>query len=135
MRRRPCFTTLVRGCSVCSSTAKHQLPSSSKCHSDTFSSTLLWHTSSSAILFFLHFSPIELQWFQTCSSTSFWPGANLHDCTWTSQLPPTPTVYRFLNSGGYLGEAGDLARVLRAALDLTRKVWQSPDDQSVYASW
>jgi hypothetical protein len=62
-------------------------------------------------------------------------GHNVDDCRWAAQLPPTPTVYRFLNSGGYLGAASDLARVLRAALSLTHAAWKSPDDQSVYASW
>ena len=44
-------------------------------------------------------------------------------------------MYRFLNSGGYIGAAGDLAKMLEAALALADPVWTSKDDQSVYSMW
>ena len=62
-------------------------------------------------------------------------GGNGDDCRAVTSMPPSPTVYRFLNSGGYLGTAGDLALVLAAALALTEGAWTSKDDQSVYAAW
>jgi hypothetical protein len=51
------------------------------------------------------------------------------------RYPPSPTVYRFLNSGGYIGLAGELVSMLQQALKLTAPFWTTADDQSVYASW
>mmetsp|Transcript_3921 Transcript_3921/g.7658 ORF Transcript_3921/g.7658 Transcript_3921/m.7658 type:complete len:548 (+) Transcript_3921:163-1806(+) len=62
-------------------------------------------------------------------------GANKVDCSWVARMPPSPTVFRFLNSGGYVGEAADLARMVQAALDLVDADWGTSDDQSVYATW
>ena len=62
-------------------------------------------------------------------------GPNKVDCESVARYPESPTVYRFLNSGGYAGSAGDLARVLEAALKLVEGSWTSKDDQSVYANY
>ena len=62
-------------------------------------------------------------------------GANRDDCRWVARHGPAPTVFRFLNSGGYVGLAGALAALCDAALQLTAPFWASKDDQSVYATW
>lgn len=74
-----------------------------------------------------HVTDILGAWQQICDGPLFaaevfcWP-----DRDWADAYPPAKTPYRFLNSGAFIGKAGDLLRILDQEID------DGEDDQRYY---
>ena len=74
-----------------------------------------------------HATDILNAWRQVCDGPLFaaevhcWPDQDRADA-----YPPTETPYRFLNSGAFIGKAGDLSRILEESID------DRADDQRYY---